>query len=165
MVSMVLLIPSCQKNSGVSEEEKALSLEAPSGQQIAVTIQELKSEASDMLRNKFGTGTDFQLTLIEYLPAAKGYAAIIHYRLEDGTTGNYGIFSEVSFAVAPGSVSDLAVRKTVDPIEAGRVTITCVKKGSCECRLSATINTDTGVITVSCGCSTCNVTVVEIPEE
>lgn len=163
MASLAMLSLSCQKNAGISDKEKALQLQAPSGQLIAATIHALKAEASEIVLNKFGK-QDFQLTQIEYLPVTSGYAAIVYYQLEDGTTGNYGNFSEVKYVV-PLPLETVTIpqknKGVSNPGENAKVTISCVKKGSCECHLSATINADSGVITVSCGCSTCDVRVTE----
>ena len=154
MASLVLLMPSCQKNAGLSKQEQSLSLEAPSGQRIAATVQELKAHASEIVGNKFGKGKDFQLMRIEYLPVEKGYAALVFYELENGAVGNYGIFSGVEYDLV---TSD----ETAVEYESSRVTISCVKKGTCDCSLSGSVNPNTGVITVNCGCSTCEVKVTE----
>jgi hypothetical protein len=154
MASLVLLSPSCQKNAGLSKQEQSLSLHAPSGQRIAATVHDLKTHASAIVENKFGKGQDFQLMRIDYLPVEKGYAAIVFYELKNGTIGNYGIFSGVSYDLAASD--ETAVQE-----EDSKVTISCDKKGTCDCNLSGTYNPNTGVVTVNCGCSTCEVKVTE----
>jgi hypothetical protein len=158
---LFLLSVSCQKNANLSAKEKTLSLEAPSGRRVASSMQQLKSDAVPTLIAKYGTAEQFEITGIQYLAITKGFAAIVSYRLENGTTGNYGIFSGVK-VVLP-KAHELTVTK--DRLSAstqmreadGKVTISC--KGTCTCRMSATINADTGVITVDCGCSDCSSTV------
>ena len=151
---LVMLSLSCQKNASTSNNEKALKLQAPSGQQVAASIQQLKAEAARVILFKYNTEQEFQLTNIEYLPVTTGYAAIVSYTLQDGTTGNYGIFQGVQFNLPPSSgVGVIPQDASASKEASGKATICC--RGTCQCSLSATINTDTGVITVNCGCSNC----------
>lgn len=150
----VLLSLSCQKNASTSKNESALKLQAPSGQQVAASIQQLKAEAARVILFKYNTEQEFQLTNIEYLPVTKGYAAIVSYTLQDGTTGRYAVFQGVQFNLPSSSGAGIIPPINASQQEAaGKATISC--KGTCQCSLSATINTDTGVITVNCGCSNC----------
>ena len=151
---LVLLSLSCQKNASTSNNEKALKLQAPSGQQVAASIQQLKAEAARVILFKYNTEQEFQLTNIEYLPVTKGYAAVVTYTLQDGTTGNYGVFQGVQFNLPPSSGVGIIPENNASKEAAGKATISC--RGTCQCSLSATINTDTGIITVNCGCNSCD---------
>ena len=153
MACLALLSLSCQKNAAVSAKEKTLKLDAPSGQHIA-TIGELKQQAAQVVLNKHGKEQSFEITSIDFLPVAKGYAAIISYRLQNGITSNFAVFSGVKFNVASSSITTSAAQE-----KDGKVTISC--KGTCSCTLSATVNADTGVITVNCGCSGCDATMTQ----
>lgn len=88
-----------------------------------------------------------EIVNVQHLPVKQGYAAIITYKNQDGTTGNYGIFSGVQLNLSNGAALNTEMRD-------GKVKISCA--GTCTCHLSTTINTDTGVITVDCGCSSCS---------
>ena len=155
VATCLVLSLSCQKNASTSNNEKALNLQAPSGQQVAASIQQLKAETARVILFKYNIEQEFQVTNIEYLPVKRGFAAIVTYRLQDGTTGTYGVFQGVQFTLPSSSGAGI-----IPPINAlqqeaaGKATISC--KGNCQCSLSATINTDTGIITVSCGCNSCD---------
>lgn len=151
---IVVLATSCKKNTNTSSKEEALELKAPSGQQIASGIQQLKAEAARVILFKHNTEQPFQITNVNYLAATKGYAAIVAYTLQDGTAGSYAVFSGVKYNVTNAAELSVVPRnKNSHAMADAKVTITC--RGTCNCVLSATINANTGVITVDCGCSNC----------
>lgn len=155
---LLLLAISCKKNDNLSVKEQSLELQAPSGKQIATSIQQLKAQAAQIVMHKHNSKQRFKLTGIQYLPAAEGYAAIISYALQDGTSGTFGIFEDVKLNIDPATGVDIISRGGAENLSvqesAGKVSISC--RGNCNCVLSAVINTDTGVITISCGCSECS---------
>ncbi|HYC28978.1 MAG TPA: hypothetical protein VEB42_09180, partial [Chitinophagaceae bacterium] len=120
-----------------SKDNKGLM--APSGQRIAASMRALKAESVQIISGKHAGVREFEITDVSYLPVKKGYAAIITYRLQDGTTDSYGIFSGVEL-----NLPQRAALST--DASYGKVKISCA--GTCTCHLSTTINTDTGVITV-----------------
>jgi hypothetical protein len=151
---LVLLSLSCKKNTSSSNTAEALNLRAPSGQQVAASIEQLKAEAALVILFKHNAPVEFQLSSIEYLPVKKGYAAIISYTLQDGTTGKYGVFQNVQFNITAASGAGIVPPgENENNVAPGKATISC--RGTCSCSLSATINTDTGIITVDCGCTSC----------
>lgn len=125
---------------------------APSGQRIASSMQKLKAESKHIVSGKHAGARDFEIVNVSYLPVKKGYAAIVTYKLQDGTTDSYGIFSGVQLNLPQGAALSTEMRD-------GKVKITCA--GTCSCHMSTTINTDTGVITVDCGCSNCSAQISE----
>ena len=149
VAALLLLSVSCQKNSTASNKEKELNLAAPSGQRIAASINQLRVDALQVIINKHDGPQEFEITGINFLPIKKGYAAIVSYRLQDGTENSFGIFSGVKYKLAHPNANALNESMAAD----GKVTISC--QGTCTCKMSTTINTDTGVITVDCGCSNC----------
>lgn len=136
---------SCQKQQVVQKEEIPIDLLSPSGMRIAASMGELKKEAAVVITKKYGSGKDATITGIEYLPAEKGYAAIINYRLGDGTIGNFAMIAGGKYRLPSGDVTEVA----------GKVSIICVQVATCVCFIRATIDADTGVITYSCNCGTC----------
>ena len=155
VVALLLLSLSCQKNSTITNKEKNLNLDAPSGQRIASSIEQLKTEAAQIILSKHLGGQSFELTGINFLPVKKGYAAIVSYRLQDGITGSFGIFSGVKYKLAqPDEFSIMANYQDESMAADGKISITC--EGNCNCKMSTTINTETGVITVDCGCNNCS---------
>jgi hypothetical protein len=155
VAALLLLSLSCQKHSSISNKEKNINLDAPSGQRIASTIQQLKEDAVQVIVSKHAGLQAFEITGIDFLPVKKGYAAIVSYRLQDGTAGSYGIFSGVRYRLAqPHQLSVMANYQDESMAVDGKISITC--EGTCNCKMSTTINTDTGVITVDCGCNNCS---------
>ncbi|HYF32952.1 MAG TPA: hypothetical protein VD993_17630 [Chitinophagaceae bacterium] len=168
MALAILPFTSCQKSETVSEEEKLLQLQAPSGQHIAAAISDVRAEAAAIILDKFGTGKAFRLTAIEYLNVTKGYAAIISYRLSDGTTGNYATVADAAFTVEAASIrtNSVKTKKTsgasaiINDESVSKVTLQCLKTGTCECKISATINAETGTITWKCSCTDCEMQII-----
>lgn len=155
---LVLLSLSSQRTASTSNARSMLDLQAPSGLRITTSIQQLEAEAARVILYKHNMQQEFKINNIEYLPVTTGYAAIISYTLQDGTAGNFGMFYDVKLdfgacssvgIVQQGSATNYNAAQQA----AGKATITC--RGNCPCSLSAVINTDTGTITVNCGCSGC----------
>lgn len=130
----------------------AVNLTAPTGQRIAASVQSLKAESVQLISHKHGS-VAFEIISVSYLPVKQGYAAIVSYRLQNGITGSYGIFAGVPLQLPNQSALNVEARE-------GKVKITC--EGTCTCHLSVTINSDTGVITVECGCSSCSAQISQV---
>jgi hypothetical protein len=159
---------SCNKAGNVPNEEK-LQLESPSGQMIAATASDLMRQTSDVLFELFGKKQLFELTNVEYLNVSKGYAAIVSFRLNDGTIGNYAIVEGVSFHLDSKSISTRKpARKTNDNTvladDAGsRVSLVCQRTAgsNCQCKIQGTLDATTGTITWKCDCqSGCEMVVI-----
>jgi hypothetical protein len=146
VMALLFLSLSFRKDASISNKERELSLNAPNGQRIATGVRALKAEAAQLLARKHGSVQAFEITGVSFLPVKKGYAAIVSYRLQDGTTSSYGIFSGVQLKLPHKKA--LSMEANYDQVK-----IVCL--GICFCHLSVTIDTDTGVITVDCGCLTC----------
>jgi hypothetical protein len=169
MCFFVLPLLSCKKADSNAEHEQSLSLKAPSGQSIAPSLTSLRADAARIILKKFGSAQEFQITHIEYLPVSKGFAAIISYELSNGEKGNFASFTGVKFRVISQSViTDMATAEQLSTGEAlesleggngGKITITCSRTGTCECKVQGTVNTNTGVVTWGCSCEQCSATV------
>lgn len=162
MILAIVPFTSCQKADVVSNEEQSLQLQAPSGQRIAATVQDVREEAAGIIIRKHGTLQGFRLTHIEYLPVRKGFAAIISYRLSDGSTGNYATVSDTRFATTSPSVGTTpetaevfaAAMETGDDT-GSRVSFICMRIGACDCRIQGVVDAESGVVTWKCSCIEC----------
>lgn len=52
---------SCMKTDSITVNEKSLSLKAPSGELVASSIDELKSQTSKIIVQKFGRESNFEI--------------------------------------------------------------------------------------------------------
>lgn len=159
VAALLLFSLSCQKHSTASDKEKDLNLDAPSGQRIASSIRQLKSDALKLIFTKHAGMQEFEITKISYLPVSKGYAAMISYRLQNGTAGSFGIFKGVKYKLAQPGELFISNNGEVQSSADGKISISC--SGTCNCKMTTTINTETGVITVDCGCNNCSATVTQ----
>lgn len=87
--------------------------------------------------------------------------------MSDGTIGNYADFSGIQFKIQSQSVitdakSGKKIQSNVAAREdgVGKITITCTRTGTCECKVEGTVDTNTGVVTWRCSCEQCSAEVV-----
>jgi hypothetical protein len=144
----ILFVFSCQKAKDVPPTEPGLNLQAPSGQAIAAGVDDLKVIGLKALANKEAQ-TGFTLTSIDYLPVAKGYAALVHYRLLNGSEGTFAVVSGVKLQ-APGKDGG-----TLYEDNSKQFLLTCTPYGYCVCRAYLYYNSNNQTITYSCGCESC----------
>ena len=166
IMSLIILPAISCKKSDTAQKPQSLSLKAPSGQQIAQSVTALRTEASGIISKKFGGKQDFEITNIDYLPVNQGYAAIISYRISSGETGNFASFSGIRFKISSQSITTdyptaqyLSGNAEAQNADAGKITITCTRNGTCECKVQGTVDTNTGIVTWGCSCEQCTATV------
>jgi hypothetical protein len=153
---------SCQKSSS-SKQANHINLTAPSGEAIASNIEELTSQAGKVVASKYGSNQSFEIVKVDYLPFKTGLAALVTYKLPDGTTNNFAVNHNVPYVIASSSLQTKTVDAVASPDVAPppppptKVTVSC--SGSCGCTVSVTVNTNTGIITYSCSCSPCTATI------
>ena len=143
------------------QNQNKISLISPSGDRIASSISELNLETSRVIYNDYGKEISFEIVDIHYFAVKVGYAYLLTYRFQDGTTGNYAVSLGNNYKLESSSLkvsneelsyhSQKALRFT-------KVKVTC--GGTCEkaCTVTAVFDTNTGTITYGCGCSTCTMT-------
>ena len=142
----------------VSTKEDTFNLIAPSGKSIAYNLESLKAEVSDVIVKKYGSKKDFELIDIQYFPANSGYAALISYKLQDGTISNYASVSNVIYKIDSESISSLTTIKTPTTdsnlkVNGASWKVTCA--GDCGCRVVGTIDPKTDILTFGCSCVGC----------
>jgi hypothetical protein len=153
---------SCQKSSS-SKQANQINLTAPSGEAIASNIEELTSQAGKVVASKYGSNQSLEIVKVDYLPFKTGLAALVTYKLPDGTTNNFAINHNVPYVLASRSLQAKTVDAVASPDVAPppppptKITVSC--SGTCSCTVQGTINMTTGVITYTCSCSTCDMTV------
>ena len=135
---------SCRKQDA---GEGTLNLQSPSGLRIAASVDDLKKDAAAAITRKYGSPRDINITAIRYLPVGKGYAAIVDYRLADGTAGNYAVLYRTNYKIASEE----------DVYSANRqVHMVCASTGECDCYVTnVKIDDEAGTVSFSCSCGAC----------
>lgn len=153
-VMAIMLLLSCQKSKRNTPEEPTLNITAPSGQQIATSTKALKEMTASMLTERFSIQQAVTITSINYLPVARGFAATIHFQLEDGMKGSYAVISEQYIKhLTP------ALPVAVESGDGESRTYMLVCSGPCQCRAYMVYNHSNNTLSWSCGCEECGGTI------
>lgn len=154
IVSVVLVIVSCQKNDSTEDSDTTLlNLKAPSGMIIAKSLEDLNSETAVVIGKRYGAVVDFTITNIDYLPIPEGYACTITYKLFDGFVGRYSrcYFENYKIIKDQKTSEQYFVVSLSESKAITKVKTTC--SGSCGCTVESEIYSDH--IKTTCSCSDC----------
>lgn len=144
---IVCVTVSCHKEKAVSNQKTPVNLLAPSGARIAASLDDLRKNAAATITRKHGSALDITITSVQYLQAEKGYAAIVNYRLPDGTLGNFAVVRGVSYQLTASQ----AVRTADEEVH-----IVCAAVSECSCFITGVrIDAEGGTIVFNCTCGAC----------
>lgn len=170
LIILLAFLFGCENESNDLEfthSEKTLCLEAPNKEMISPDIVSLKMLAADVISIKTGIDSEFELQKITYLPADKGYIAVVDYKMQDGTISNFFIVKDanVKYKSSTSTLIDNSFSRTVKTREeagsGGQTTVfSCLPDGKCEeCKLLGEYDDNDKVHTLSCSCNDCKMKV------
>lgn len=106
LVITMLILGSCNYEEdsfedNITQNEKKLNLQSPSGEYIAETINTLKEKLAPIIEQGHSESKDFEITNIQYESLTAGFTAEIEYKTKDGIESNI-IITKVGSTSVPG---------------------------------------------------------------
>lgn len=86
-IILLILMTGCN-NDGFNESISTLEIQAPNGEYIAKSIDDLNIEIEKIVASQYGEDLKFDITSIDYTPLDEGYLANITYKVANGFTHN-----------------------------------------------------------------------------